>query len=76
MFAVTCENIAPKFEDMELMNFEFSNKKHVVPVNGDSIIFKCSPGKTLSGPNTTTCMEDGRWYPDPGEVECKSVRKF
>ena len=68
MSVVTCENITTKGN--ELMSFEFTNKKHVVSLNGDSIIFKCSPGKTLSGPNTTTCREDGQWYPDPREVEC------
>ena len=74
MSLVTCENITMKV--MEPVKFEFSNKEHVVPVNGDSIIFECSPGKTLIGPNTTTCMEDGQWYPDTGEVECKNVCKL
>ena len=74
MSLVTCENITTKV--MEPVKFEFSNKEHVISVNGDSILFECSPGKTLIGPNTTTCMEDGQWYPDPGEVECKNLCKF
>lgn len=32
---------------------------------GATITFSCPPGKTLVGPNTTTCKENGEWEPDP-----------
>ena len=38
---------------------------------GTAITFSCSPGLVLTGPNTTTCMDNGQWEPDPREVKCK-----
>ena len=41
-------------------------------VVGTNISFNCSqPEEVLVGPNTTTCMENGEWEPDPSEVECE-----
>ena len=34
------------------------------------IIFTCPPGQTLNGSNSSTCIGNGKWEPDPGEVEC------
>ena len=40
-------------------------------LKGQNITFTCpSPGETLSGPNSSMCMENGEWDPDPGEAEC------
>ena len=41
-------------------------------VEGSEVTFDCSSGLVMSGPNSSTCMENGRWEPDPREVECKS----
>ena len=38
---------------------------------GTSITFSCSPGMILTGPNTTTCMDNGQWEPDPSQAKCK-----
>ena len=38
--------------------------------------FNCSePGHVLEGPNTTTCMGDGQWAPDPNQLQmnCKGI---
>ena len=41
-------------------------------VEGASVTFACPPGLMLSGPNTSTCIGNGEWEPDPRDVECKS----
>ena len=35
-----------------------------------NITFTCRPGQVLNGSNTSTCMGNGEWEPDPREVEC------
>ena len=37
------------------------------------VTFSCSPGLVLTGPNTTTCMDNGQWEPNPREVKCKGI---
>ena len=41
-----------------------------LPVYGTTFTFRCPPGRTLMGPNSTTCMETGEWEPDPSEAVC------
>ena len=31
----------------------------------DSVSFTCSSGLAITGPNSSTCMENGEWEPDP-----------
>ena len=40
-------------------------------LEGMSVIFTCPPKLVLIGPNSTTCMGNGKWEPDPREVACK-----
>ena len=41
---------------------------------GTVIIFICSTSDlVLTGPNTTICMSNGEWEPDPAEVACKGI---
>ena len=42
-------------------------------LEGATVTFGCAPQYILMGPNTTTCMENGEWEPDPSEVECKGI---
>ena len=39
-------------------------------LEGQNITFTCAPGQTLSGSNSSTCMGNGKWEPDPRDVEC------
>ena len=39
-------------------------------LEGTSVDLKCPPGLMFVGPNVSTCMENGEWKPDLGEVEC------
>ena len=42
-------------------------------LEGAVLFFDCPPQHVLIGPNTTTCMGNGKWEPDPREVECKGT---
>ena len=42
-------------------------------MEGATVAFKCPTQYVLIGPNTTTCMGNGEWEPDPREVECKGI---
>ena len=39
-------------------------------LEGQNITFACPTGQTLNGSNSSTCMGNGEWAPDPREVEC------
>ena len=38
-----------------------------------NITFICPTGTIFTGPNSSTCMGNGEWEPDPMEVNCTSV---
>ena len=40
---------------------------------GAVLFFDCPPHYVLFGHNTTTCMGNGEWEPDPRDVECKGI---
>ena len=45
-------------------------------IAGTTLSFNCSqPEEVLIGPNTTTCMYNGRWVPDPlqPQISCKGT---
>ena len=39
-------------------------------LEGESIVFTCTSGEILNGPNSSMCMGNGEWEPDPGELNC------
>ena len=39
-------------------------------VEGTNATFSCPPGLVLTGPNTSTCVRDGEWEPDPQHLKC------
>ena len=41
---------------------------------GAVLSFDCPPQHVLIGPNTTICMGNGEWEPDPREVKCKGTK--
>ena len=45
---------------------------HYPAIVGVNTTLSCLSGMKLTGPNTLTCMETGRWEPDPTKIECKS----
>ena len=70
--AVTCK-------DLDLIEKLSSSPRHEFigyhdPVmEGTSAYFSCPVGQTLIGPNTSTCMGNGEWEPDPRRLECKGI---
>ena len=38
-------------------------------LEGENITFTCPTGAILTGPNSSICVENGEWEPDPREVE-------
>ena len=42
---------------------------------GANVMFTCPPGLVLTGPNTSTCMENGEWEPDLDnrQISCKGA---
>ena len=45
-----------------------------IAIEGAVANFSCPPGLALIGPNTTTCMENGEWEPDPGDAACRGIQ--
>ena len=42
-------------------------------LEGESVTFACPPGLINVGSNTSTCMKNGQWNPDPAIVTCTGV---
>lgn len=42
-------------------------------IGGIMISYSCSIGQTISGPNTSTCMDNGQWEPDPMDTSCAGI---
>ena len=40
-------------------------------LEGAGVTFGCSPGLILVGSNISTCMENGKWSPEPGNISCE-----
>ena len=56
---------------MELAHMDVVTKRYHDPaLEGDNITFTCPTGAILNGPNSSTCMGNGEWEPDPREVNC------
>ena len=44
-------------------------------IEGTTIMLECSsPNLVHMGPNTTTCIGNGEWEPDPREMQCIRVK--
>ena len=39
-------------------------------IEGTSVTFSCPPELVLTGSNTSMCMRNGEWEPDPQELKC------
>ena len=42
-------------------------------MEGLTILLDCSPGLVLTGPDSSTCVRNGQWEPDPSLVKCKGL---
>ena len=41
-----------------------------LPIEGSTVNFTCPTDLVLNGTNSTTCMGNGEWEPDPQELKC------
>ena len=61
----------------EEMNNPLSDIQDMMPVmEGFVVSFSCHSEFILIGPNSSTCMRNGEWEPDPREVECRQKGLF
>ena len=56
-----CSNPADQVRDTNII---------ITGHTGTSVSYSCPPGLTLTGANTSTCIGNGEWEPDPREVNC------
>ena len=42
-------------------------------IEGSNVTFSCPPELVLIGPNSSTCMGNGEWEPDPRGVKCLGI---
>ena len=45
-------------------------------LEGDDVTFSCPLELEINGSNVSICMGNGKWEPDPGEVECIGTYNF
>ena len=69
LYIANCGNLAAKVKNQSALTIEYN---YPALDEGASVIFACSRGLMLSGPNSSTCMGNGEWEPNPRDVECKS----
>ena len=66
MSAVNCGSVLGRIND-DIIKVVGYNQPSIV---GVSATFGCPSTHVLTGPNTTTCMGNGAWEPDPRLVAC------
>ena len=55
----------------DLVYMDVITEGYVDPaLEGEHITFSCRNGLMLNGSESSTCMPNGEWYPDPMEVNC------
>ena len=67
---VSCVNLFELLTEANRQLVNITNNQSPT-VEGTSVSFGCNvPQLQLEGPNSTTCMESGKWEPDPSNVGC------
>ena len=69
---VTCPQIMSSDDSVRVTSYRNPATK------GTLIVFSCPPKLILTGFNTSTCMGNGEWEPDPKQTKCegKSVNCY
>ena len=44
--------------------------------SGILVTFSCSENLVLVGPNSSMCMDNGQWEPDPREIKCIGINSY
>ena len=69
--STNCGNSTVQTDDL-IMVIDYND----TTVRGSTITLSCPPGHVLIGSNSSTCMGNGEWEPDPREVECKGESRI
>ena len=69
-FLANCGYQELQFLSTLLGNDSVPRVDDLMPVEGTTIAFSCPSGTALIGPDSATCMENGKWEPDPGGLTC------
>jgi hypothetical protein len=67
LHAVTCDLPSQLLERPVIVDSGSRNSPHR---EGEFITYTCPHGFALAGLNTSVCTRNGRWEPDPEEVDC------
>ena len=68
--SVDCGNPEALIVDGMVTVMGYSNPARLA----SNISLSCPLGFVLIGPNRTTCMGNGEWEPNPGNVKCKGEK--
>ena len=49
---------------------------HGLPIEDSTVRFSCPPGQVLTGPNSSICMGNGEWEPDPSGLICEGMHRL
>ena len=64
---VTCDLPSQLSEQSVILD---AGSQEIPHREGQFITYVCPPGFILTGPNASECTGNGRWEPDPGQVDC------
>ena len=67
-YAVTCSHHLAFHQDV-VSDVTTTSAAH----EGTTMTLSCLSGLVLVGSNTSTCMGNGQWEPDPRKVECMQI---
>ena len=64
-------NCGNPFDQNQFNNSKVQAIGNSIPaLEGENVIFSCPFGLQINGSNVSICLGNGKWEPDPGEVEC------
>jgi hypothetical protein len=69
------QGVAVSLADIDI-NVSHSISESDTVQEGTIITLSCPPGFILTGSNTSTCMDNGEWEPDPRLVECIQLGNY
>ena len=70
--SINCESPNTQLDDSIEIIGCLNNTCTRATERGSSISFSCPPGLVPTGPNSSTCIGNGEWEPDPREARYKS----
>ena len=77
MYLLAAKASCSKVLDEEVENSSLIVSTYRAPaLEGVVVYFTCANRLVLTGPNSTTCMSNGEWEPDPKDLKCKGQHVY